>query len=181
MFIGSKSCSYPAINENVLARQAVLRRVTQADGIDICWITGCSAFVTHPTAPEVTLHGAAVSTEFGPSKRSSLQNFVMVFSNRPSSLPQNRASFPRGGLLNAETLTKENLLIKDRNHPEISSYNAFHVATEVTGLDSSLDLGGGTSFFQERMEKSERRRQSLDRQEGQDLTAILCHYISGLF
>lgn len=122
-----------------------------------------------------------MSTESGPSKRSSLENFVMVFSNRPSSLPQNRASFPRGGLLNTETLTEENLLIKDRNHPEISSYNAFHVATGVTGLDSSLDLGGATSFFQERMEKWQRRRQSLDRQEGQDLTAILCHYISGLF
>lgn len=91
-----------------------------------------------------------MSAEFGPGKRSSLENFIMVFSNRPSILPQNRVSFPRGGLLHIETLTEENLLIKDQNHPEISSYDAFHVATGAGGLDSSLDLGGTTSFFQER-------------------------------
>jgi len=34
IFIGLKSRRYPAINEKVLARQAVLGRVTQADGIE---------------------------------------------------------------------------------------------------------------------------------------------------
>lgn len=44
----------------------------------------------------------------------------MVFSNRPSSLPQNRV-FSQGGPLNTETLTEENLLIKDQNHPDTAA------------------------------------------------------------
>lgn len=86
----------------------------------ICWITGYSAFVTHPTVPAVTLHGAAVSTEFGPGRRSSLENFVWSSVTDHQACPRTMCLFPRGPL-STETLTEENLLIKDQNHPDTAA------------------------------------------------------------
>lgn len=73
--------------------------------------------------------------------------------------------------------------MKDQNHQEISSYGCLPRG-HCGGQDTTPAWTWVVSrhFFQERMEKWERRMQScLDLQEGLDLNVILYHYISGLF